>query len=95
VLCAIKILFTFIEILKPHLAMEKIILLILLSVNSISRAQDAPRLEFFCTLTVKLEAALVVGETAHGTRRIIPIVGGSVEGSSIKGEIKAARIGKW
>ena len=67
--------------------MKKIILLILLCMNFIVRAQDAPRLEYFCTLNVKLEPPLVVGETAHGIRRIIPIVGGTVEGPSIKGEI--------
>ena len=65
--------------------MKKTILLILLSLNFIAYAQDAPRLEFFCTLKVSLEPPLVVGETAHGTRRIIPIIGGTVEGPSIKG----------
>jgi hypothetical protein len=52
-----------------------------------SFAQDAPKLDFFCELKVKLDPALVVGETAHGIRRIIPIIGGSVEGPKIKGEI--------
>jgi hypothetical protein len=67
--------------------MKRTMLLILLSVNFISYAQDPPRLEFFCTLNVTLEPPLVVGETPHGTRRIIPIIGGTVEGPSIKGEI--------
>ena len=51
------------------------------------QAQEAPRLEFFCSLTVKIDKPLVVGETPHGTRRIISIIGGQVEGPSIKGEI--------
>jgi len=67
--------------------MKKTILLILLPLNFIAYAQDAPRLEFFCTLNVKLDPPLVVGETAHGTRRIIPIIGGTVEGPLIKGQI--------
>jgi len=67
--------------------MKKTILLILLSLNFTAYSQDAPRLEFFCTLNVKLDPPLVVGETAHGTRRIIPIIGGTVEGPLIKGEI--------
>ena len=67
--------------------MKKNILLILLPLNFIAYAQDAPRLEFFCTLNVKLDPPLVVGETAHGTRRIIPIIGGTVEGPLIKGQI--------
>ena len=48
---------------------------------------DAPNLEFFCSLHVKLDTPLVVGETPHGMRRIIPIIGGSLEGPSIEGEI--------
>jgi hypothetical protein len=66
--------------------MKKIIILLLCSMGTIF-AQDAPKLEFFCELQVKLSPALSVGETAHGTRRIIPIVGGTVEGPGIKGEI--------
>ncbi|MEN9704099.1 MAG: hypothetical protein RLZZ209_1527 [Bacteroidota bacterium] len=46
--------------------MKKIILLILMSI-SISQAQTAPALEFFCDLKVKLDPALIVGETPHGT----------------------------
>ena len=49
--------------------------------------QEAPRLEFFCSLTVKLDKPLVLGETPHGTRRIIYILGGGVEGPFIQGEI--------
>jgi hypothetical protein len=30
---------------------------------------------------------MVVGETPHGLRRIIPIIGGTVEGTNLKGEI--------
>ena len=52
-----------------------------------SQAQTAPALNFFCELKVKLDPALIVGETPHGTRRIIPIIGGTVEGPKIKGEI--------
>lgn len=66
--------------------MKKIIILLLCSFSTIF-AQDAPKLEFFCELQVKLNPAIVVGETAHGTRRIIPIIGGTVEGPGIKGEI--------
>ena len=50
-------------------------------------AQDIPKLEFFCELNVTLDPAIVVGDTPHGTRRIIPIIGGKVAGPNIKGEI--------
>ena len=54
---------------------------------TMSHAQKAPALDFFCELKVKLDPALIVGETPHGTRRIIPIIVGTVEGPNIKGEI--------
>ena len=52
-----------------------------------TNAQDAPGLSFFCEFKLQLDPPLVVGETAHGIRKIIPIVGGSISGPSIKGEI--------
>lgn len=57
-------------------------------------AQDAPPppatepgLELLYRSVVKLEPATEVGATARGTRRIIPIVGGTFEGPRIRGEI--------
>jgi hypothetical protein len=66
--------------------MKKILFLFFMSIT-LSHAQKAPALDFFCELKVKLDPALIVGETPHGTRRIIPIIGGTVEGPKIKGEI--------
>lgn len=48
---------------------------------------EAPKLEYFCELKVKLKPAIVVGETPKGLRRIIPIIGGTFEGPKMKGEI--------
>ncbi len=48
---------------------------------------NAPGLEYVCELKVKLNPPYIVGETPHGLRRIIPIIGGTVEGSKINGEI--------
>jgi hypothetical protein len=70
--------------------MKKRLFLILCAVTIASAlyAQNSvPGLVFVCELQVKLDPALVVGETAHGTRRIIPIIGGTVQGPNIKGEI--------
>lgn len=50
-------------------------------------AQQGPELEYICELKVELDPAMVVGETALGIRRIIPIIGGSVSGPKIKGTI--------
>jgi Protein of unknown function (DUF3237) len=60
----------------------------LFSLNTFAQTNpEAPGLEFVCELKVKLKPAIIVGEVALGTRRIIPIVGGSFEGPRMKGEI--------
>ncbi|MES2520646.1 MAG: DUF3237 domain-containing protein [Bacteroidota bacterium] len=66
------------------------LLLIFLSLQGFAQNQEkveAPGLEFVCELKVKLKPAIIVGETPRGTRRIIPIIGGSFEGPKMKGEI--------
>ena len=52
-------------------------------------AQGAPEpgLELLYRSVVTLGTAIEVGETGRGTRRIIPITGGSFEGPAMKGEI--------
>jgi hypothetical protein len=47
----------------------------------------APPLAFFCELNVQIDPPLIVGETPHGVRRIIPITGGTIEGPQLKGTI--------
>lgn len=46
-----------------------------------------PDLEYVCELRVKCGSAYTVGQTAHGTRMVIPILGGTFEGPKMKGEI--------
>ena len=48
---------------------------------------EAPQLEFVVELKVKCEGAYQVGQTPHGNRFIIPIVGGTFEGPQMKGAI--------
>ena len=48
---------------------------------------EAPQLEFVVELKVKCEGAYQVGQTSHGNRFIIPIVGGTFEGPQMKGTI--------
>jgi Protein of unknown function (DUF3237) len=67
--------------------MKNLLITSLLFWHITSFGQDAPRLEFFCELNVTLASPIVVGETSHGTRRIINITGGNVSGPQIKGEI--------
>ncbi|KAJ5726937.1 hypothetical protein N7493_005964 [Penicillium malachiteum] len=47
----------------------------------------APSLEFAFTLEVDLSPALEFGDTPAGSRRFIPITGGTVEGPKLKAEI--------
>ncbi len=69
--------------------MKSTVLLLLLFFHFMDRSISqvpAPPLEFLCELKVNLKPPLVVGETPHGVRRIIPITGGTVDGR-IKGAI--------
>ena len=49
----------------------------------------APVLEtkYVFSLAILIGAPIVAGETGHGIRRIIPILGGEVRGEGIKGTI--------
>jgi hypothetical protein len=70
--------------------MKNILLFALLALTLKTMAQNSmetPALTFVCELKVLLDPALVVGNTPHGLRRIIPIIGGEVKGPQIKGEI--------
>lgn len=70
--------------------MKNLLLLIFLFFSMENIAQNlpvAPKLEFICELKVLLKPPFIVGETPHGLRRIIPIVGGTFDGPKIKGEI--------
>lgn len=52
-----------------------------------SQEYEAPGLEFVCELKVTTDTILFVGETAHGTRLIYPITGGTFEGPLLKGTV--------
>ena len=50
-------------------------------------AMNAPDLTHLCDLTVELAPPIEMGEAPRGRRRIIPIVGGTVSGERIRGDI--------
>lgn len=58
-----------------------------LSVFAADPTPPIPRLEFLCRLEVALTAPQSTGKTVAGERRIIPIVGGTVTGPTLRGEI--------
>ena len=63
-------------------------ILLMLPLFAVMKAQDdTPQLEFVVELKVKCEGAYQVGQTSHGNRFVIPIVGGTFEGPKMKGTI--------
>jgi hypothetical protein len=55
-------------------------------------AADQPPLlhtEFAFEARVKVDKPLVIGESSHGLRRIVPILGGPVEGPLLRGNVVA------
>ena len=62
-------------------------LLVCVATSAAAQQDQEPSLEFAFEEVVTLGPAVTVGETARGTRRFIPITGGTVEGPDIRGEI--------
>ena len=62
-------------------------MMLLAFVLGIKAQENAPQLEYVVELKVKCEGAYQVGQTSHGNRFIIPIVGGTLEGPKMKGTI--------
>ena len=48
---------------------------------------NPPRLEHFCDLNILLGPSIEMGNGSAGIRRIIPIIGGTVSGPDIHGEV--------
>ena len=62
-------------------------MMLLAFVLGIKAQENAPQLEYVVELKVKCDGAYQVGQTSHGNRFIIPIVGGTFEGPKMKGTI--------
>ncbi|MDZ7934665.1 MAG: DUF3237 domain-containing protein [Emticicia sp.] len=76
--------------------MKKITLTIFLlfGINQLFAQQQTPPsgagglgLEFIMELKVTTDKGLVLGQTSHGQRRMVPITGGTFEGPNIKGTV--------
>jgi hypothetical protein len=46
-----------------------------------------PKLEFVAEARVSVDKMLIVGDSSHGLRRIVPILGGTVEGPRFRGRV--------
>jgi len=62
--------------------------LLILEMGHAQQPPAAPGLEFAFEVRAEVADPLVVGELPNGTRRIIDIIGGTVEGSGISGKIR-------
>ena len=49
----------------------------------------ALRTEFVFEARVKVDRPILIGESSHGLRRIVPILGGPVQGPALKGNVIA------
>ena len=66
--------------------------LIVAAMQSVAAETDPPpalRTEFAFEARVKVDVPLVIGESSHGLRRIVPILGGPVEGPALSGKVIA------
>ncbi|MBV8850849.1 MAG: DUF3237 family protein, partial [Methylobacteriaceae bacterium] len=52
-----------------------------------NQAMDAPGLSFVADIRVDVGEPIAVGETGLGLRRVVPILGGTVEGPRLNGRI--------
>ncbi len=65
---------------------------ILLAMQSVAMGAEQPpplRTEFVFEARVKVDRPIVIGESSHGLRRIVPIQGGPVEGPALRGKVIA------
>ncbi len=62
--------------------------------NDASEWARPPDLSLLCRITARVAAPVTIGETPFGLRRFIPIVGGTVEGNGMRGEVLAGG-GDW
>lgn len=67
--------------------MRLTVLFLFFSAKIFAQNIETPKLEFVCELKVTTDKTLIVGTTAHGVRKIIPITGGTFEGPKLKGVV--------
>jgi len=73
---------TWVNSLVPLVAMQ----------GAVAWADEPPptlRTEFAFEARVKVDRPILIGESSHGLRRIVPILGGPVQGPALKGKVIA------
>lgn len=68
-----------------------LVLVTALPARGATPADEPPplRTEFAFEARVKVDRPMVLGQSSHGLRRIVPILGGSVSGPALKGSVIA------
>ena len=64
----------------------------LAAIQSVAARADQPpplRTEFAFEARVRVDKPIVIGESSHGLRRIVPILGGRVQGPALRGNVIA------
>jgi hypothetical protein len=69
------------------MSMKKILFFLLMSTSMLAQNPEAPTLAFVCTLKVTVDKPMTLGDTGHGIRRVVPIIGGTFDGPAMKGEV--------
>jgi len=64
---------------------------ILAAIHPVAAADQPPplRTEFAFEARVRVDRPIVIGESSHGLRRIVPILGGPVQGPALRGNVIA------
>src|SRR5262245_32549232 len=63
---------------------------IVLAMQCVAAAAEQPpplRTQFAFEARVKVDTPVVIGESSHGLRRVIPILGGPVQGPALSGKV--------
>src|SRR5262245_24506395 len=66
--------------------------MIVLAMQTFAAEAEQPpplRTEFAFEARVRVDRPMVIGESSHGLRRVVPILGGPVEGPMLKGSVVA------
>lgn len=69
--------------------MKKLFILIaaMIGFGTAAHAQKAPEVEFAFEIKAICDPSFTVGQTQHGQRVVVPIIGGTFEGPGIKGKV--------
>jgi len=72
-----------------HILPATLALLTLLAVTGMADEPPPLRTEFAFEARVKVDSPLVIGQSSHGLRRVVPILGGSISGPALAGKVLA------